>query len=90
MRDVFSRYGPIQHISVVFDAKSGRSRGYCFIYFQHLEDAKVAKEQCNGMMIDDRKIRVDYSITQRAHSPTPGYYLGRGRRDRHRLIYILL
>jgi len=27
--------------------------------------------------IDGRKIRVDYSITDRAHTPTPGVYLGR-------------
>jgi len=30
-----------------------------------------------GTEIDGRKIRVDYSITQRAHTPTPGVYLGR-------------
>jgi len=30
-----------------------------------------------GTEIDGRKIRVDYSITKRAHTPTPGVYLGR-------------
>ncbi|CAG0885074.1 unnamed protein product [Darwinula stevensoni] len=29
------------------------------------------------MDIDGRKIRVDYSITARAHTPTPGVYMGR-------------
>ena len=28
-------------------------------------------------MLDGRKIRVDYSITKRAHTPTPGMYMGR-------------
>jgi transformer-2 protein len=69
---------------MVMDPKTGRSRGYGFIYFAHLEDAKVAKEQCNGMEIDDRKIRVDYSITKKPHSPTPGHYLGASYSDRHR------
>ena len=36
-----------------------------------------AKEHCNGMEIDGRKIRVDYSITKRAHTPTPGVYMGK-------------
>jgi len=45
-----------------------------------MEDAKVAKEQCTGMEIDGRRIRVDYSITQRAHTPTPGIYMGRPTR----------
>jgi len=36
-----------------------------------------AKEMAPGTEIDGRKIRVDFSITQRAHTPTPGVYLGR-------------
>ena len=44
---------------------------------QAFEDAKAAKEECCGMDIDGRKIRVDYSITTRAHTPTPGVYMGR-------------
>ncbi|KAG0424671.1 hypothetical protein HPB47_028132 [Ixodes persulcatus] len=36
-----------------------------------------AKDRCNGLEIDGRKIRVDYSITQRAHTPTPGIYMGK-------------
>lgn len=47
------------------------------MYFERLEDAKVAKEQCSGMEIDGRRIRVDFSITERAHTPTPGVYMGR-------------
>ena len=31
----------------------------------------------NGADLDHRKIRVDYSITKRAHTPTPGMYMGR-------------
>ncbi|XP_026299342.1 transformer-2 protein homolog alpha-like isoform X5 [Apis florea] len=74
---IFSKYGPVERIQVVIDAKTGHSKGYCFVYFESLEDAKVAKEQCAGMEIDGRRMRVDYSITQRAHTPTPGIYLGK-------------
>ena len=34
-------------------------------------------ERANGMELDGRRIRVDYSITKRAHTPTPGMYMGR-------------
>lgn len=54
-----------------------RPKGYCFVYFDSLEDAKAAKESCSGMEIDGRQIRVDYSITERAHTPTPGCYMGK-------------
>ena len=39
-----------------------------------------AKERCNGMEVDGRRIRVDYSITKRPHTPTPGVYMGRPTR----------
>lgn len=62
-------------LNLFFQTK--RPKGFCFVYFESLEDAKVAKEQCSGMEIDGRKIRVDYSITERAHTPTPGIYMGK-------------
>ncbi|RZF34305.1 hypothetical protein LSTR_LSTR011806 [Laodelphax striatellus] len=74
---IFSKYGPVDKVQVVIDAKSGRSRGFCFVYFKNADDAKVAKEQCLGMEIDGRRIRVDYSLTTRAHTPTPGIYMGK-------------
>ena len=43
----------------------------------NVEDARAAKEQFSGMEIEGRRIRVDYSITERAHTPTPGFYMGK-------------
>ena len=39
-----------------------------------------AKDQATGIEIDGRRIRVDFSITERAHTPTPGIYLGKPTR----------
>lgn len=77
LHHLFGKYGPLTKVQVVLDAKTGRSRGFAFIYFDHVDDATEAKEQCSGMEIDGRRIRVDYSITERAHTPTPGIYMGR-------------
>lgn len=76
LREAFARYGPIEEIQIVYDHQTGRSRGFAFIYMRNLEDAEEAKERAAGTEIDGRKIRVDYSITERAHTPTPGIYLG--------------
>jgi transformer-2 protein len=57
---------------------------------KHLEDAVEAKEAAPGTEIDGHKIRVDYSVTQRAHTPTPGQYMGRttgGYRGSRRMPY---
>ncbi|XP_051927566.1 transformer-2 protein homolog alpha isoform X1 [Hippocampus zosterae] len=77
LRHVFSQYGRLTAVDVVFHQRSGRSRGYAFVYFERLEDSKEAMERANGMEIDGRVIRVDYSITKRAHTPTPGIYMER-------------
>jgi len=58
LHHLFSKYGPISKVQVVLDAKTGRSRGFAFIYFEHTEDASEAKEQCTGMEIDGRRIRL--------------------------------
>ncbi|XP_053554509.1 transformer-2 protein homolog beta isoform X3 [Bombina bombina] len=77
LREVFSKYGPIADVSIVYDQQSRRSRGFSFVYFENVDDAKEAKERANGMELDGRRIRVDFSITKRPHTPTPGIYMGR-------------
>ncbi|XP_059355784.1 transformer-2 protein homolog beta isoform X1 [Carassius carassius] len=77
LRDVFSKFGPLSDVSIVYDQQSRRSRGFAFVYFENREDSKEAKERANGMELDGRRIRVDYSITKRPHTPTPGIYMGR-------------
>ena len=73
----FGKFGPMEKVNVVLDGHSGRSRGFAFIYYENVEDATEARNAMSGMELDGRKIRVDYSITKRAHTPTPGMYMGR-------------
>ncbi|KAJ8675326.1 hypothetical protein QAD02_011112 [Eretmocerus hayati] len=75
--NIFSKYGPVERVVIVIDAKTKRPKGFCFVYFEEIEDAKMAKEQCTGMEIEGRQVRVAYSITERAHTPTPGIYMGK-------------
>merc|ERR1711994_475156 len=73
----FGKFGPIDKLQVVLDGKTGRSRGFGFVYFQNLDDARTAKEAMCDTEIDGRRIRVDFSVTKRPHTPTPGVYMGR-------------
>ena len=73
----FSKFGTLEKVQVVLDGKTGRSRGFAFVYFEAMEDAKAAKDAMCDTEIDGRKIRVDYSITKRSHTPTPGVYMGK-------------
>lgn len=91
IRDVFERFGQIDEIIMVKDAKTRGFRGYCFLYFNRQRDATEALNSCNGIEIKDRQIRVDYSLSEGPHSSTPGEYRGRrgrtssmrGQRPRH-------
>lgn len=89
IRDIFSKYGNLESVILIRDTKTNRSRGYCFIYFENHDDAKAALDGCDGMVIDERKVRVDFSLSEKPHAPTPGVYLGKNRfndfdRDRDR------
>jgi len=73
----FKKFGPMEKVQVVLDGHSGRSRGFAFIYYENVEDATEARNAMSGAELDGRKIRVDFSITKRPHTPTPGMYMGR-------------
>ena len=67
LETIFMKYGRIDKCLVVKDQRTRQSRGFGFITFAHTDDAEDARNATNGSTIDDRKVRVDYSITKRAH-----------------------
>lgn len=40
LREVFSRYGHLAGVNVVYDQRTGRSRGFAFVYFERIDDSK--------------------------------------------------
>lgn len=76
LEEVFREFGTIEKVTIVYDHRSNRSRGFGFVYFKDQGEATRARDALNGIDIDDRKIRVDYSVTHRPHTPTPGEYMG--------------
>ena len=67
---------------MVLDGPSKRSRGFAFIYFDSVDDSEKAREALNGTEIAGFTIRVDFSITNSAHRPTPGVYFHHGKATR--------
>jgi len=80
-RRIFERYGRLEKCTLVYDQKRDESRGFGFVTFEDIEDATDAKKDAAGLDIHGHQIRIDYSITKRAHSPTPGVYMGVKGRD---------
>ncbi|MES1922969.1 transformer 2 beta [Bonamia ostreae] len=65
--EIFGKYGRIDNINVIKDHVTGESRGFAFIYYSDIEDAKRAREKLNGEEIHGRNIRTDYSISKQGH-----------------------
>lgn len=42
---MFSKYGPIEQVQVVYDHQTGRSRGFAFIYYEDTDDAIDVSEK---------------------------------------------
>ncbi|TPX71068.1 hypothetical protein SpCBS45565_g01345 [Spizellomyces sp. 'palustris'] len=74
---LFSTYGRIESCKIIYDHWTRKSRGFGFITFAEVEGATAARQELNGTFLHDRPMRVDFSLTQRPHSPTPGRYMGR-------------
>ena len=44
---------------------TGSSKGYAFVYFESVENAKAAKEAMCDQKLNGKQIRVDFSIDNR-------------------------
>ncbi|KAK3770374.1 hypothetical protein RRG08_036125 [Elysia crispata] len=79
LKEVFSAYGDVEKLCLIYDKQSGHSKGFGFVYFETIADAVTARRETQGLVLDGRHIRVDYSLTMEPHPPTPGKYYGRQR-----------
>ncbi|CAG9460831.1 unnamed protein product [Pedinophyceae sp. YPF-701] len=58
---IFARFGKVTDCQVIRDAKTGDSLSYAFIGFEDDAAAEEAYFKMNNCLIDDRRIKVDFS-----------------------------
>lgn len=58
---IFSRFGKIVSCELVRDKTTGESLQYGFIDYENKEDCERAYMKMDGVLIDDRRIHVDFS-----------------------------
>lgn len=58
---IFSRFGTILSCEVIRDAKTGDSLQYAFVEFEDKSACEAAYFKMQGVLIDDRRIHVDFS-----------------------------
>ncbi|CAH2243124.1 RNA-binding protein 39 isoform X2 [Pararge aegeria] len=64
LRGIFEPFGKIDHIQLMTDPDTGKSKGYGFLTFHHAADAKKAMEQLNGFELAGRPMKVG-NVTER-------------------------
>ncbi|OAA34604.1 RNA binding protein [Metarhizium rileyi] len=58
---IFGRFGKILSCEVIRDAKTGDSLQYAFIEYEEKSSCEAAYFKMQGVLIDDRRIHVDFS-----------------------------
>ena len=85
---IFSRFGKIKQCEIIRDSKTGDSLNYAFIEFETEKACIEAYEKMNNVLIDDRRIKVDFSqsvsklwnrFAQRPRAPTGAGGSGGGK-----------
>ncbi|KAK9474385.1 nuclear and cytoplasmic polyadenylated RNA-binding protein pub1 [Dipodascopsis tothii] len=73
----FSRFASMSEARVMWDLKTGRSRGYGFVSFRDLADAEKAKSTMDGEWLGSRAIRCNWANQRGAAAPgQAGAYAG--------------
>lgn len=60
LRSIFEPFGKIEHMQLMIDTETGRSKGYGFITFRSADDAKKAMEQLNGFELAGRPMKINH------------------------------
>ena len=65
----FSTFGPVSEARVMWDMKTGRSRGYGFVAYRDRADADRALSSMDGEWLGSRAIRCNWANPD----PTPAF-----------------
>ena len=56
IKQVFEPFGELEFVDLHKDPVTGRSKGYCFVQYKRVEDARVALEQMDGFELAGRTV----------------------------------
>jgi RNA recognition motif-containing protein len=62
LRNLFSGFGTVASVKIIFDRESGNSKGFGFVEMNSDEEASAAIAGTNGKEIDGRQLRVNEAM----------------------------
>lgn len=61
IKDIFKEYWEIVFVKVIKDRETWKSKGFGFVEYKNLEDAKKAKNAMDWAEVNWRTIKVDFA-----------------------------
>lgn len=61
IKDIFREYGEVNHVKIIKDRETGKSKWYGFIEFAMSEDAALAREKMNGTELEWRLLKIEFA-----------------------------
>lgn len=65
LKDIFSQVGTVVNFRVVYDNDTGRPKGYGFCEYEDAETAMSARRNLNGVELNGRQLRVDFTESEK-------------------------
>lgn len=72
LRDVFSQVGTVVSFRLLYDASTGRAKGYGFCEYEDKETAMSARRNLNGTVVHNRPLRVDQTDSDKPFANANG------------------
>jgi RNA recognition motif-containing protein len=76
LETLFSDYGKVHHVDIIYDPYTNESRGFAFVEFATSNDATKALNNMTGIQLRGKMLYVERARRGRPRSPTPGKYSG--------------
>jgi len=70
LRKFFSQFGKITRLKLSRSTKSGKSKGYGFIEFEHAEVAKIAADTMNNYLMYEKLFKCKFIPPENVHKDT--------------------
>lgn len=61
IKDIFRQFGEVNHVKIIKDRESGKSKWYWFVEFAEIKDAVSARESMNWSDLQWRVLKVEYA-----------------------------
>ena len=73
LRNLFSGFGTVASVKVIFDRVSGNSKGFGFVEMNTDEEANAAIAATNGREFEGRQLRVNEAMDKPRRERGPGF-----------------